>query len=229
MVPGICYECMYDQKPPLLLTVTFFSAQSTLHPNADGGRIASHITTCLASESPAQKLSILPGRCNTAGSYCPTSPSYPHRTGSHRTGSPFRTRHRETPRGIASSRNSHRNVGGSVSATAAGFAPGLRGGCVFFCSYSKAFGRRGETVALDGSAVNEKRAAGDGGVDGVRVDFLGDGVGDLKVGGKGGGGGKKKWGKQTGRVFAHLLFDILPMMKTVNKQKECYQNKTANK
>ena len=56
LVPGMFYECMYDQKPPLPLTVTFFSAQSTLHPNADGGRIASHITTCLASGVPRIKL-----------------------------------------------------------------------------------------------------------------------------------------------------------------------------
>ena len=48
-------------------------------------------------------------------------------------------------------------------------------------------------AAPDGSAVDEERAAGDGGVDGVRVDFFDDGVGDLKGGEEGGDG------KETGK------------------------------
>ena len=48
--------------------------------------------------------------------------------------------------------------------------------------------------------MDEERAAGNGGVDGVRVDFLEDNVGDLK-GWEGGGGWEKNGERKNERCF----------------------------
>ena len=80
-------------------------------------------------------------------------------------------------------------------------------------------------AAPDGSAVDEERAAGNGGVDGVRVDFFDDDVGDLKGGGE---GVEKKWGNQAGRVFGYLLFDIFVNDKNAQQTKGVLPEKTSN-